>query len=296
MAQMFMYDSTNLNNVPSWANAPNFIIASYGDGLYANTAQAMAEFPLAKHITISAIGTPGMRVGDCEPGCIWPESAAAEWSLREHQAGRPGDLYCNIDTFTTLNAAVQAVGLHFTTDMTDPKGVRWWAAGYTGSPYLASGSVATQFVDNNNLYDISETNGVWPMTITPPAPGPQMLVNCVAGMATHTGDGYYLVQADGGVFTHGDAVFHGSLGGLTLNKPIVDAALTPSGKGYWLVGADGGVFCFGDATFHGSTANATLAQPVKNIKPTPTGNGYWLIAADGGVFTFGDAHFYGSGA
>ena len=28
--------------------------------------------------------------------------------------------------------------------------------------------------------------------------------------------------------------------------------------------------------------------------PTPSGNGYWLVASDGGIFSFGDAHFYGS--
>jgi len=29
------------------------------------------------------------------------------------------------------------------------------------------------------------------------------------------------VASDGGIFSYGDAVFHGSTGSLTLNKPIV---------------------------------------------------------------------------
>jgi len=42
--------------------------------------------------------------------------------------------------------------------------------------------------------------------------------------ATPTGGGYWLVAADGGIFSYGDAPFHGSTGGLVLNKPIVGMA------------------------------------------------------------------------
>ena len=66
--------------------------------------------------------------------------------------------------------------------------------------------------------------------------------------ATPDGGGYWLVASDGGVFSFGDAQFHGSTGGIALNKPIVGMAATPDGGGYWLVASDGGVFSFGDAT------------------------------------------------
>jgi hypothetical protein len=49
------------------------------------------------------------------------------------------------------------------------------------------------------------------------------------------------------------AGFYGSMGGQTLNKPIVGIATTPDGKGYWEVASDGGIFAFGDAGFYGST-------------------------------------------
>ena len=74
----------------------------------------------------------------------------------------------------------------------------------------------------------------------------------VAILPSKSGDGYYLVFSDGGVFTYGDANFFGSLGDRELNAPIVSAAATPSGDGYWLLSSDGGVFCFGDASFRGS--------------------------------------------
>jgi hypothetical protein len=112
--------------------------------------------------------------------------------------------------------------------------------------------------------------------------------------ATPDGLGYWLVAADGGIFSFGDAAFYGSTGTFALNQPIVGMAPTPDGRGYWLVAADGGIFSFGDAAFYGSTGAFALNQPVVGMAPTPDGRGYWLVAADGGIFSFGDAAFYGS--
>jgi hypothetical protein len=39
--------------------------------------------------------------------------------------------------------------------------------------------------------------------------------------ATDDGGGYWIVAADGGVFSYGDAPFEGSMGGQRLNKPMV---------------------------------------------------------------------------
>jgi len=112
--------------------------------------------------------------------------------------------------------------------------------------------------------------------------------------ATPSGKGAWLVGADGGVFTLGDAGFHGSAGNLPLVKPVVGMAATPDGKGYWLVAADGGVFTYGDARFLGSTGGIRLNSPIVGMAATRDGKGYWLVAADGGVFAFGDAAFGGS--
>ena len=113
--------------------------------------------------------------------------------------------------------------------------------------------------------------------------------------ATHTGRGYWLTAADGGVFAFGDAAFYGSMGAQHLNAPIVGMATSPTGRGYWLVGADGGVFAYGDAAFEGSTVGVSLAAPIIGIVPTVDGQGYWLVGSDGGIFAFGDARFHGSG-
>ena len=42
--------------------------------------------------------------------------------------------------------------------------------------------------------------------------------------ATPAGGGYWLVAADGGVFTFGDAGYFGSTGGIILNQPITSLA------------------------------------------------------------------------
>jgi hypothetical protein len=107
--------------------------------------------------------------------------------------------------------------------------------------------------------------------------------------------GYRFVASDGGVFAEGAAApFLGSLGGVTLNAPIVGMAVMPAGDGYYLVGADGGVFTFGSAQFYGSAGAIHLNKPIVGMAVTPDGGGYWLVASDGGVFSYGDAQFYGS--
>jgi hypothetical protein len=105
--------------------------------------------------------------------------------------------------------------------------------------------------------------------------------------------GYWLVAADGGVFSF-DASFHGSMGGRPLNKPVVGMVADLNGAGYWLVASDGGVFSF-NAPFQGSTGNLKLNKPVVGISLDRVTGGYWLVASDGGVFAFG-APFYGSAA
>jgi peptidoglycan hydrolase-like protein with peptidoglycan-binding domain len=115
------------------------------------------------------------------------------------------------------------------------------------------------------------------------------------GMAvTPSGQGYWIVASDGGIFSFGDAGFYGSTGSISLNKPIVGMAASPTGHGYWLVASDGGIFAFGDAQFYGSTGSINLNRPIVGMAATPDGGGYWLVASDGGIFAFGDAQFYGS--
>lgn len=78
-----------------------------------------------------------------------------------------------------------------------------------------------------------------------PPPPPARCPNAVAATPA-PGGGTWVVGADGGVWAFDGAPFHGSLGGVRLNAPIV-AIVAHGSLGYWLVGADGGVFAFGSA-------------------------------------------------
>jgi hypothetical protein len=100
-----------------------------------------------------------------------------------------------------------------------------------------------------------------------------------------SGDGYWLVASDGGVFSFGDAGYFGSVPGALkrgahLSAPIVGIAASPGvldastsdfdSDGYWLAGADGGMFAFGQARYVGSVPGALkpgqhLAAPVVSI-------------------------------
>ena len=110
-----------------------------------------------------------------------------------------------------------------------------------------------------------------------------------------TGDGYWLVASDGGIFTFGDAAL------LRLDRrhppqPARSWAWPPPRRPRLLAGGlrrrhlhlrrrrllrlDRG---------HRTSTARSWAWP-----STADGGGYWLVASDGGIFTFGDAPFYGS--
>jgi hypothetical protein len=118
----------------------------------------------------------------------------------------------------------------------------------------------------------------------PPSPPPSAPPNA----------SYWMVATDGGIFSFGNALFFGSTGSLTLNRPVVGMAPTASKGGYWMVASDGGIFSFGDASFRGSMGGRPLNAPIVGMAATPDGGGYWLVASDGGIFSFGDASFFGS--
>jgi hypothetical protein len=111
---------------------------------------------------------------------------------------------------------------------------------------------------------------------------------------TPYGTGLWVLDAAGGVFCHGDALFHGSIPGLDLGAQIeaVAIASTPTGLGYWILDVAGGVYCFGDAAFHGSVPALHLEEPpapAVDLAATATGDGYAVLAADGTIRAFGDA-------
>ena len=103
----------------------------------------------------------------------------------------------------------------------------------------------------------------------------------IVGMAaTPTGRGYWLVAADGGIFSFGDAAFYGSTGAMRLNQPIVGMAATPDRPG---------LLARRERRRHLQLRRrrASTAPPAASASTSrssawprrPTGRGYWLVAS-----------------
>jgi hypothetical protein len=214
------------------------------------------------------------------------------------------------DAETTLCAgvALNTSGSATCTSDVSLAAVQWVAATYSGNSVFSGSSDSMDQSVRNGYWLLGADGGVFSygntqfygslpqIGYTPAGSGlPRELNAPLVGMeSTPSGDGYWLVASDGGVFTFGDAGFYGSTGAMHLNKPIVGMVATPDGKGYWLVASDGGIFAFGDAGFYGSTGAMHLNKPMVGMAVAPGGKGYWLVASDGGIFAFGDARYEGS--
>ncbi len=112
-------------------------------------------------------------------------------------------------------------------------------------------------------------------------------------------DGYWQVASDGGIFSYGNAQFHGSAGGIALNWPVVGMAPTPDGGGYQLGAADGGIFAYGDAPFHGSCGGGVCGATngfFTAMAAPPNGAGYWLTTSTGQIYSFNVPYYGGASA
>ncbi len=110
---------------------------------------------------------------------------------------------------------------------------------------------------------------------------------------TPTGNGYWVLDTTGFIWTHGDAPSFPPVD-VGYGEPTVGLTATRTGQGVWVFDTAGCVTESGDAAFHGSMCGLPLNAPVIEGAVTPAGRGYVLLAGDGGIFSFGDARFYGS--
>jgi outer membrane protein assembly factor BamB len=225
-----------------------------------------------------------------------------------------GDAVSGAIVYVPCRSGIEAVQ----TNASPPSlSIQWTAASHASDPPIVAGGLVWA-IGASTLYGINPANGATVQQFAlggeanhfpTPSVGDGLLLapstNQVVAFSGSAGlpgppslpppnSSYWLVAADGGIFTYGDAPYLGSTGALSLNKPIVGMAATRDGHGYWLVASDGGIFSFGDAPYLGSTGALPLNRPIVGMAVTPDGKGYWLVASDGGVFAFGDALFWGS--
>jgi Big-like domain-containing protein/immunoglobulin I-set domain protein len=191
---------------------------------------------------------------------------------------QPASQAVNVGQTATFTAAASGTSPSVQWQVSTNGGGNWSTVPGATSGTLSVSALGT---DSGNQYRAVFTNSAGSATTN-------------AATLTVTTAGYWLMAKTGSVYSYGTAPFYGSMGGKTLNKPIVGTATTPGDGGYWLVASDGGIFSFGNAAFYGSMGGQPLNQPIVGIAATPDGKGYWEVASDGGIFAFGDAAFYGS--
>lgn len=158
----YMVDSTS----PADALAqPADMYAGYTDGRYVNVGalRAGTDKPV---VEISAIGTNSGIVGDCEPGCIWPQSEIVDWVLMRRRSGVEPTVYVGAANLASVVAAFDQRGV------TRP--VVFWTAHYTNTPHycgegcsygrgLGVNVVATQYGgDLIGHYDANTVKDYWP--------------------------------------------------------------------------------------------------------------------------------------
>ena len=123
---------------------------------------------------------------------------------------------------------------------------------------------------------------------------------------TTTGAGYWLLAADGGIFSFGDAQFSGAVPDYPLsewrNEEIVSFSPDPDGRGYVVVAKSGRAWWFDHPTrqqlpdiLRAAFGSSRLNAPIAGVVSRKCG-GYMMIAGDGGVFAtpLSDCAFQGS--
>jgi hypothetical protein len=188
-----MYDSTDAANIPPTAT----LLAGYINGAWPSYYSMVARFPSTT--TILSITTYAHNpdnsyvvadILDVESGDASPAEAPG-WTTAMRALRRPIIApYCSrLGTWPDTLAAFKAQSV----PLPD-----FWIADQTNTPHLLPGSVATQYTDDANLYDISLTNGQWPFSSvipTPPLPPIEthkvgnLMLSTVAVLADPNGNG-----------------------------------------------------------------------------------------------------------
>ena len=258
-----MYDCVNslVQNVP--ANAE--VVAGYVTSNFAWDQQQWDRFSVARKVTICNDTSNAISdVLDVERGAATFADAPAWYDAQPSASG---------DTIPSCYVSSNNIPRLQTT--MGNREYDLWVADWNNTPHLYPGSRATQYM-SLGIYDLSVVEPDWPRKRGAlPTSAPVSSTTTTASTARHLNapvvalvvhprnQGYWLVAADGGIFSFGGApVFTDPLVTKALSEPVVGAAATSTGQGLYLVGADGGVFCFGDAAYRGSI-------PALGIEPAP---------------------------
>ena len=248
------------------------LVAAAALALGAARSPTAGASPAGGTVTVSPgsgpVGTVVHVLGHVAPACM-PSSRTAEVTLERVGQTRVGgveSMWTRIEPDGSFDLAYRV-----------PTTIGGAATRGLFAYAVREGTYQFQFSTDAATCALSST-GIFRVT-GPARPG----ANSFVGIAsTPDGEGYWLAQAGGGVYSFGDVGFYGSLPGIGVRpaQPVVGIASTPDGKGYWLVGADGGVFAFGDATYQGHQTPAFA--PYESIASLAGGN-YAVASAHPGA-------------
>lgn len=140
IAPVTMYDAATPSNIPTSAQ----VVAGYIDGYYAWTREDWARFPNAEKVLITVHGDLRGNVADIESGDMTPADAL-RWIQAKQEKGIGGcTVYCNRSTLPSVWAACRGHAYYV------------WVADWTGTAHPVSHTVATQYRNVGNSYDLSE--------------------------------------------------------------------------------------------------------------------------------------------
>jgi hypothetical protein len=159
IAPVTMYDAVTPGNIPTSAE----VVAGYIDGDYAWSSEDWKRFPDAEKVLITVSGSLKGNVADVENGDMTPDQAK-DWIEAKQREHKPGcTIYCNRSSLEAVWSACRGHCYYI------------WVADWSGDPHKVDATIATQYSNVNNAYDlstvysqewldaISRANDPWPL-------------------------------------------------------------------------------------------------------------------------------------
>jgi hypothetical protein len=138
-APVKIYDAVTPDNIPRSAE----VVAGYIDGDFTWPEEAWNRWPDALKVLITVSGSLTGNVADVESGNMSPDEAR-KWIEAKHDKGmHESTVYCSRSSFEAVRAACEGQDYAI------------WVADWTGSPHPVHGTVATQYRNVGNAYDLS---------------------------------------------------------------------------------------------------------------------------------------------
>jgi hypothetical protein len=138
-APVTMYDAVTAGNIPTSAE----VVAGYMDGEFAWSSDDWNRFPNAEKVIITVTGSLIGNVADVENGDMTPEQAV-KWIEDKQREGKRGcTIYCSSSSLDAVWSACRHHCYYI------------WVADWTGSPHPVNATIATQYSNVDNAYDLS---------------------------------------------------------------------------------------------------------------------------------------------